>query len=286
MQRRSLNHSIQNAVVGIALLAELIALIGHPLFGWGPEPKVYEATPRPLVYTAPVPPSGHAILLALAAAAARQPVPARAAPPSYAYVERETWHLAARASGQPVSSRALPALIESWLKPDGSGRLLTVTSTGRRSRIDDETITAAAPLPRLTANEAALADALMPGHVGHTVPAAEFVAITTVADRQPIPPPVQAALLRLLARLRGLINSGTVIDRDGRPGAAVSLDSAYTGVMTGYTLIFDQLTGGLLDAEQTLIGNPPPSLDVQAGAILAYTTFLASGHVISTTARP
>jgi hypothetical protein len=90
---------------------------------------------------------------------------------------------------------------------------------------------------------------------------------------------VQAAILRLLARIGGLINTGSVVDRDGRPGVAVSLDSAFTGVMTGYTLIFDQQTGDLLDAEQTLIGKPRKDLDVQADSIIAYTTFLASGYV-------
>lgn len=44
------------------------------------------------------------------------------------------------------------------------------------------------------------------------------------------------------------------------------------------TLIFDQRTGALLEAERALVGVAPKQLDVPTGAILAYTTFLASGH--------
>jgi hypothetical protein len=286
MQRRSRSHSIQNAAIGIALLACLIALIGHPLFGWGPKPKVYEATPRALVYTAPAPASGRAIVLELAANAARQASAPRSALMPYAYVKRETWRLARQVAGQSVSPRVTPSLTESWLKPDGSGRVLATTSTGRGSRTDDETIQAVTALPRLSTDEAVLARRLARGDLGSDVPAGQLVAITDLADGQPISPPTQAAILRLLARTAGLVNSGTVIDRDGRPGVAVSLDSAYTGVMIGYTLIFDEQTGNLLEAEQTLIGNPSKNLDVQTGAILAYTTFLASGYVANMTTRP
>lgn len=108
---------------------------------------------------------------------------------------------------------------------------------------------------------------------------------STLADSQPIRPLVEAAILRLLARIPGLIDSGTVSDRDGRAGVAVSLDSGYTGHMIRYTLIFGQGTGELLDAEQTLTGDPG-KLDVPEGSILAYTTFLASGYVATTTTRP
>jgi hypothetical protein len=52
-----------------------------------------------------------------------------------------------------------------------------------------------------------------------------------------------------------------------------------------YTLIYDERTGKLLEADQTLTGNPG-KLDVAEGAILAYTTFLASGYVANTTTRP
>jgi hypothetical protein len=200
-------------------------------------------------------------------------------------VKREGWHLAAQVPGQTVSSRVLPTSTESWLKPDGSGRILTITSTVNGSRIDDEAIPAGEPLLPLSRAKAVQARRLALADVGSAASGGQFAAIINLADRQQIPPAVQAAILRLLARIPGLINAGTVTDRDGRPAVAVSLDSAYTGVMVSYTLILDQGTGRLLEADQTLIGDPN-KLDVQQGSILAYTTFLASGDVANTTTRP
>jgi hypothetical protein len=82
-----------------------------------------------------------------------------------------------------------------------------------------------------------------------------------------------------------VINSGTVTDRAGRPGVAVSVDSAGSGQLVRSTLVFAPATGALLEADETLVGDPARS-DVRQGAVLAYTTFLATGDVDSATARP
>jgi hypothetical protein len=89
----------------------------------------------------------------------------------------------------------------------------------------------------------------------------------------------------VLARSPGLIDSGEVTDRAGRPGVAVSLDSAYSGAPTRYTLIFNPDTGILLGEEETLLGNPG-KLNVRPRSVIAYTAFLASDYVASPTARP
>lgn len=102
---------------------------------------------------------------------------------------------------------------------------------------------------------------------------------------QPVPPRAESAILRVLARSPGLIDSGEVTDRAGRRGVAVSLDSAYTGLPTRYTLIFDPGTGGLLGEEESLLGNPG-RLGVGPTAVIAYTAFLSSGYVATPTARP
>jgi hypothetical protein len=81
-----------------------------------------------------------------------------------------------------------------------------------------------------------------------------------------------------------LINSGTVTDRAGRPGLAISLDSSYSGLLTRYTLIFDR-NGKLLGEEETLIGNPG-KLNVCSPSVIGYTTFLSSGYVANTSSRP
>jgi hypothetical protein len=188
-------------------------------------------------------------------------------------------------AGTAVPSQVLPTVTESWLKSDGTGRVLSITRKAKGSSIDDVRIQAGEPLLALSAEETGLASRLAVGHPIADASASEFVALADLASRQPISPPVEAATLRVLARVTGLINSGTVIDRGGRAGVAVSLISAYAGVMTSYTLIFDPGTGKLLEAEQTLTGSPK-ELDVRQGAILAYTTFIASGYVANTTTRP
>jgi hypothetical protein len=102
---------------------------------------------------------------------------------------------------------------------------------------------------------------------------------------QPVPPNVESTILRVLASSPGLINSGSVVDRAGRPGIAVSLDSAFTGVRMRWTLIFSPSTGSLLGEEETLIGNPR-KLPVRRGAVLDYTVFLSSSYVDSGPTRP
>jgi hypothetical protein len=278
---RARSHSIQNGLVAIAILVEFVLIIGHPLFGWGA--TTYAATPRPLVYNAPQPPSGRAVLLALSATALRQPAQLPTARTPYAYVHREQWHLAARKGAESPPGTVAPTETESWLRSDGAGRVLSITNKAKGATTHDLTVAAGNPLPVLSARPAVLAHRF---GLGYPAPAGQqFVAFTDLADSQPISPLVEAAILRLLALDPSVINSGTVTDRDGRHGVAVSLESGYSGAEILYTLVFDQSTGKLLEADQTLTGDPG-KLDVQQGSVLAYTTFHDSGYVASTTSRP
>jgi hypothetical protein len=277
------SHSIQNALVATAILAEFVLIIGHPLFGWGS--KSYTATPRPLAYNAPLPPSGQAVLLSLSEAAARQPDQPATPRTPYAYVSRRWWRLPTRKPGKPPTSKVMPTVTDSWTAPDGAGRVLSTTRTARGSTVNDVILRAGHPLPRLTTNAAVLADRLGMRYPTATPSAPQFLAFTDLADTQPLSPAVEAVILRLLARQPDVINSGTVTDRGGRSGVAVSLESDFTGVEILYTLIFAATTGELLEADQALTGNPG-KLNVQQGSVLAYTTLLASGYVASTNARP
>lgn len=72
-------HTIQNALVGVALLAELIVLLGHLAFGWGPKAPTQRPTPPALVFRAR---TGAEMLNMLAAlAAGRRPTAPSGAPP-------------------------------------------------------------------------------------------------------------------------------------------------------------------------------------------------------------
>lgn len=273
------SHSIQNALVAAAILAEFVLIIGHPIFGWGS--KHYAATPRPLVFGDALPPSGEAVLLALSAAAASQPAPVPGAGTRYAYVRRQWWQLPARRRGLPPS-KVVSTVTESWTAPDGAGRVLTSAAS---SAMKATTIAAGHPLPRLSTRPAILASRFGFGYPSSSSPAREFVSLADLAGGQPLTGAVEAAILRLLARIPGVLDSGSVTDRDGRPGVAVSLPSEYTGTEILYTLIFAPATGRLLEADETLTGDPG-ALDVPQGSVISYTTFLASGYVAATTARP
>ncbi|MDQ6775232.1 MAG: CU044_5270 family protein [Actinomycetota bacterium] len=282
-RNRPRSHSIQNALVAAAILAEFVLIIGHPLFGWGA--TTYAATPRPLVYNAPQPPSGRQVLLALSAAAARQRSELATARTPYTYVRRQEWHLAAHKGDQSLPSKVLPTVTESWLKSDGGGRVLSTTRKPNGSTVNDVVIPAGQSLPVLSASPATLAHRFGLGYPGTVPSARQFVAFTSIADTQPISPRLEAAILRLLALTPGVTNSGTVSDRDGRRGVAVSAESDYTGVEISYTLVFDQSTGKLLEADQTLTGDPG-NLGVPQGSVLAYTTYLGSGYTGNATSAP
>lgn len=279
---RPRSHAIQNALVAAAILAEFVVVIGHPLFGWGT--TRYAATARPLVFTAPQPPSARAVLLTLGATAAKQPVELLTPGLRYAYVRSRAWHLATRERGETPPRTVFPTVTESWTAASGTGRVLSITRRAKRPTVTDTTLVSGKPLAVLSAKESTLAPLLGLTDARAVPSARQFVAFTDLADRQPLSPPVEAAILNLLALTPGLINSGTVTDRAGRRGVAVSVESGYTGVQMLYTLIFDPSTGKLLEADQTLTGDPG-DLDLPPGSVLAYTTFLGSGHVMSITAR-
>ena len=267
---------LQNVVIGVALLAELIALVGHVLFGWGPGLPPLAATPPPLVFQPPVPPSGAEVLVRLADVSARQPDPPAG---RYAYVRRRTWRLDVTSDAAPPT-QVRPALVQSWLDRSGDGQVRT-TVLGPAPSAPRTTTVAGPALPALTADATTLAARLgFAGRPGDGS-AAQFAAFTALAARQPLTPRVRSVLELLLARIPGLIDSGTVLDRDGRSGVAVSLDANdAAGRRVRSVLIFDPVTGELLEADQILMSGPG-RLPVHEGAVLGYTTFLDSGYTQS-----
>lgn len=252
--RRARGHSIVNGLIVTALAAELIAVAGHAVFGWGT--KSYPPTPRALAFQAPVPPSGADALMRLSAAAASQRSPPWPADAPYAYVRVRDWRL----SGDDARARVVPSTFATW-----------------RSRGD---------APALSGSRAVLARLLAPGsRTGGWAPAWKLVDLVALTRSRPVPGAAEAILLRILATIPGVVNQGTTTDRAGRIGAAVSLDSGYTGEPITYTLIFNPATGALLEADQTL-ADTPHSLNALKGSVVVYTTFLSSGYVASRTATP
>lgn len=274
----------QSAVIAGAVLTLLAVVVVSVVSS---STRALAAAPRPLAYHIPPPgaPSGQHELLDLAAAAASQPAPP-ANHPRYAYTETSGWYLNSRIDGRLTTSTVVPTTTQSWLAPDGSGRVRTIADepSGSRYVISDLRPGSGHPLLPLTNDEAVLASELAQGHPSSDGPVERFVALSDLATQQPIPGDVESVILRLLASTPGLINTGTVIDRAGRPGVAVSIDSAYSGLLTRYTWIFASDTGMLLDEEATLIGEAG-KLNVRAGSVISYTTFLESGWTSSTSSR-
>ena len=275
---------LQNAAVAVASLALATVIAVHYLSG---STVSLAATPRALAYHLPAGDtlSGRGELLKLATAAARQPAPA-ATHPRYAYTKTMGWYLGTRVDGQATTSVVIPSTTQSWAAPDGTTHVHRVfTNRADGSRSVDDFAYGKGPVPRqLSTDEAMLARQLALGHPLSNGPVETFMALTDLALLQPIAPGAESAILRLLARTPALINRGSVIDRAGRRGVAVALDSNYSGLLTRYTWIFDPHTGALLGNEEMLID--PGKLHVRKGSVISYTTYLSSGWTSSASSPP
>jgi hypothetical protein len=288
--RRRWPYAIVPSVVWVAIAVTFVFLVVRKVDAGSP---ALAATPSPLAYHVPKKArSGREVLRQLAAVAARQPVTA-APSEAYAYVRTAGWYLVTEVSGNQANSKVVASVRESWLAANGFDRWITRRVPGDRSRISATALGpqigrgagSGPPRLRLSTVPAAIARQLDLGHPRRIGPVERFVSLTDLALDQPIPPRAQSAILRVLARSPGVIDSGEVTDRAGRLGVAVSLDSAYSGLPTRYTLIFNPDTGSLLGEEETLLGNAG-KLNVRAKSVIAYTAFLASDYVASPTARP
>jgi hypothetical protein len=186
--------------------------------------------------------------------------------------------------GDHANSEVVASMRESWIAANGFDRWITRRVPGDGSHISATALGpqtgrdagSGPPRLRLSTVPAVIAHQLDLGHPRRIGPVERFVALTDLALNQPIPPRAQSGILRVLARSPGLIDSGEVTDRAARPGVAVSLDSAYSGAPTRYTLIFNPDTGILLGEEETLLGNPG-KLNVRPRSVIAYTAFPCVG---------
>jgi hypothetical protein len=277
--RRS--HAAQNLVMFAAILVIGVVLLVRAV-GAGTGPAL-AATPPPLHYTpaGADAPSAHALLLQLAATAARQPIRTPASAGPYAYVKTVGWYLTL---GQgPGVGHVFPQTTQSWLRPNGSGRVINTTGSGSDRSVDDMRVRSGPRLFKLSTDPSRLARQLAVGHPQSDGPQERLVAFTDTASQQPIPPAAEAAILRLIADTPHLVNRGTVTDREGRPGVALSL--AAPALRNAYTLILSPRTGQLLDFEQTAIGTTA-NRHVRPGAVVAYTIIIDAGYTTTTTQTP
>lgn len=285
-------------IVGGAMVAAAL-LLAATVGGHGAAVRgtaVLTSTPPPLTFTgSDTSQSAHSVLEALAARAE-----ALVTPPSrgrYTYVRTEGWYLFSEGGDARTRSATVPSTTETWQAPDGSGRLRRVygdpsfTSAasarswrrqgiGRPQPVDSRVGPGGMPFQwppgTLSADPAVLRTQLAQGHPVAGGAAEVLVAIQDLYRQEPVPPPVQAAVLRILAGLPGLRYDGRTTDRAGRPGVAVSLDSSLGGLPERTIMVLDPATGRLLDAEGVLTRSPG-KLDVRVPAVAEYTVFLDAG---------
>jgi hypothetical protein len=265
------------ARVAAVLLIGLLGTAAVVLKGGGGDPAT-AATPPPLHYEKPATDVDATVLLHEIAARAEQR-PDRTGKGRYSYTERKGWYLSTTVDGEQVTSEVVPQFRRAWTASDGSGRLVDEwTFADGDTKYSDRTegpgkLAVPRPSGSLSTDPAQLAAQLSVGHPVSNGPAERLVAITDLHQHTPVPPRLEAAVLRYLADTPGLVVSGDVTDRAGRRGVAFSLESAYSGLPTRYTLIVDPDTGDLLGREDMLTVTAG-KLRVPVPSVISYTVFL------------
>jgi hypothetical protein len=117
-----------------------------------------------------------------------------------------------------------------------------------------------------------------------SLPQAMFFTIGNMLSPQNLPlgksapPAVRAALYKVAARIPGVELLGRVQDRAGRPGVAVAMTTAYTGLRQRHVLILDEKTSALL-AEETVLLDAARWMDAKPAFVIGYATYLEAAVV-------
>jgi len=274
-------------VAGAGLLAGGGATDGPSVLG-SAQPMVPASapagTPGPLALP-PVrdPRAGRDQLAGLAEVAVH--APAGAAPGAYAYVHVQTW-----AAGRSRGARPIARDERLWLAADRSGRT-------ESTALSQPPPVQVPPAPKASTSDTTITD-YEPGKVPFVVDApstdAPLLAFQ-LADRRPLregprgvlravadlyrshhlDPAQRAAALQVLADTDGVDYRGAVVDRSGRSGIAVSVDS--DNGATRDVAIFDPGGGGLLSYERVELVGAATSPS-RSPALVAYVLYLNSGR--------
>jgi hypothetical protein len=233
------------------------------------------------------------VLLKAAASAERQPDTTGTG--RYQYVETSGWGLVAEVSNRGTSVAVVPTLRQQWIAADGSGRLIQRPQAPQFPNPADRKKWAGGYLlgsdhafgpgglgpiwqpGSLSTEPSVLRRQLEKGYSGGSAP---LSSVSELYDEQPVSPAVRAAILRMLAAVPGLRYDGTGTDRVGRSGIGISLETS----RFRYVLIFDPVTGQLLDSELVVLTKS--QLDLPVPFVTGYTVYLASGRTNQTTVPP
>jgi hypothetical protein len=170
-----------------------------------------------------------------------------------------------------------------WRATDGSGRLDVIAIPGEPSREEGSSTYTPGGLAGvlrepITTSPDVLAAQLQVHSPPQMGPQWVLHAVADVYQQgHATPQPVRVALLRVLAnQTSGLECEGTTVDRIGRRGIAVAVNSNSDKARD--RLIFDPVDGRLLADEQVILRNPP-ALSGPTPRTISYLLFLETGQV-------
>lgn len=270
-------------------------------------------------------PAAAAVLHRVALRAAQQPPEPAPRPGQYLYTRSESsaTHLYVVGDGNTFMFET-PSIRESWIGPDGSGRILNtpgpVTFPTQRDRA--AWLAAGAPSLEWVVDGGGEFGHFGPGELtfaDHSElptdpeellelierrelvggPAGDWETFVIVGDllrEAYATPKVRAALYQVVAELPGVELVGRVLDPAGRPGMAVAYTEPSSDARSRYELTFDPVTAELLGEGEVLVADS--TVDVESGGPGATyggvgpagthtftTTYLVSGVVNSTDER-
>jgi hypothetical protein len=256
-----------------------------------------------------------------AAVAAEQPAGPTPKPGQYVYTKSEGANLVIAEDWSALQS----SIREIWIGPDGSGRIVETLGEPRFLSVEDRAAWRAAGSPDLGAGqttderfpcegsreqrptepvapgspEACLSyldlsglptdpDALRAKIEDRSIvggPPGDAETFTIIGDllrETYASPALRSALYRVASELPGVELVGEVKDPSGRDGVAV----AYTDSYSRRELIFDSETSALLGEREVLVDPKAAELNADPGAVIGYTSYLASGVVESLSSKP
>jgi hypothetical protein len=237
-------------------------------------------------------PAAAALLHRVAVRAAQQPPEPAPGPGQYLYTRSESVqsHLYVVGDGTAFFFKA-PNIRESWIGPDGSGRILNtpgrVTFPTQRDRA--AWVAAGAPSLEWVVDGDGEFDHFGPGELTFADYAAlptdpeglleliesreliggpagdweTFVIVGDLLRETYATPKVRAALYQVAAELPGVELVGRVVDPAGRPGMAVAYTNPSSDARSRYELIFDPVTAELLSEGEVLVADS--TVDVESG---------------------
>ncbi|MFH9089847.1 CU044_5270 family protein [Streptomyces sp. NPDC017673] len=201
-----------------------------------------------------------------------------------------SWSLSTRVDSIQVTSAVIPEHRETWQKPDGSTHWKTRTlpptfqnseqrevwedagALGRSAQTTSGS-SGASPVTEPPATEEGMRKWLANGQ--DLGPGLLYEVVPERFQEHVFSPAQRAALLRVLADTKGVVYAGTVKDRTGRTGEALSLTDRFGGLPNKRTLIFDPRTGNLLADEEQIL-NDTGKLNVEPYSVIGYVTFVKS----------